>query len=167
MPCNGNGTSGMCAYMTVYVCISIRVQLAIRVLGWCFALCRCISVSYSLMCHSDHQHFVRGQKHFLIASQTSVCASEVETDFSKQVASNERHTPSVCGLPIERGDFRNKHRLGVGSIKKAPITIPRQLPLQMPHTHARTHTLKSTMRQTEQSAATSYQQYSLICKNGN
>lgn len=63
-----------CVYMTVYVCVFSRVQLAIRVLGWVlFCSCHCIPVGYSLMCYSDHRHFVRGQKHFLIASQTSMC----------------------------------------------------------------------------------------------
>lgn len=64
-----------CVCTCVSVCIISRVQLAIRVLGWvlfCSSL-HCIPVGYSLMCYSDHRHFVRGQKHFLIASHTSVC----------------------------------------------------------------------------------------------
>lgn len=33
-----------------------------------------------------------------------MCVSEVESDFSKQVASNERHTLSIHELAIERGE---------------------------------------------------------------
>lgn len=33
-----------------------------------------------------------------------MCVSEVKTDFSKQVVSNERHTLSLHELPIERGE---------------------------------------------------------------
>lgn len=96
----------MCVHICVCVCVRVisRVQLAIRVLGWVL-FCSSphgIPVGCSLMCYSDHQHFVRGQKHFLIASHTIVC--EVETDFSKQVASNERHTLSLHELAIERGE---------------------------------------------------------------
>ncbi len=80
VPCNGRGASGlrvcMCVRGRVSVCVYIisRVHLAIRVLGQ--VLFRfpphCISVGYPLMCCSDHRHSVRGQKHFLIASHTSV-----------------------------------------------------------------------------------------------
>lgn len=65
----------VCLCTRARVRIISRVQLAIRVLGWVLF---CSSpnrspVGYSLMCYSDHRHFVRGQKHFLIASYTSVC----------------------------------------------------------------------------------------------
>ncbi len=67
----------MCVHIRVRVCVCIisRVQLAIRVLGWVLFCSspHCIPLGYSLMCYSDHRHFVRGQKHFLIASHTSVC----------------------------------------------------------------------------------------------
>lgn len=33
-----------------------------------------------------------------------MCVNEVESDFSKQVASNERHTLSIHELAIERGE---------------------------------------------------------------
>lgn len=69
----------MCVHIGVHVymcvCIISRAQLAIKVLGWVL-FCSSphyLPAGYSLMCYSDHRHFVRGQKHFLIASHTSAC----------------------------------------------------------------------------------------------
>lgn len=55
------------------VCIISRVQLAIRVLQWVLfcSSAHCVPTGVSVMCYSDH-YFVKGQKHFLIVSYTSV-----------------------------------------------------------------------------------------------
>lgn len=88
--------------------------------------------------------------------------SEVETDFSKQVASNERHTLSLHELAIERGEKTSEISTVWGwEASKRTNYYPQTV------TPPKNHILKSMRTQTEQSAATSYQQWSGICKNAN
>lgn len=88
--------------------------------------------------------------------------SEVETDFSKQVVSNERHTLSLHELAIERGEKTSEISTVWGwEASKCTNYHPQTV------TPPKIHTLKSMRTQTEQSAATSYQQWSGICKNAN
>lgn len=83
------------------------------------------------MCYSDHLHFVKGQN---ISSLplTQVCVSEVETDFSKQVASNERQHSKLPRIGNREGREKTSETSTVwgGKRQNTPITIPRQFPLQ-------------------------------------
>lgn len=86
----------------------------------------CLSLRYSLMRHSDHRHFVRGQTtknpHCF---QRGVCEGEVEPHFSKQVASNESHTKRQ---PI--GNWERREDFNISTVwgwepRNAPITPSR------------------------------------------
>lgn len=71
------------------------------------------------MCYSDHQHFVRGQKHFLIASHPNVCDWFLK-------AGNERHTLNLYDLAIEKQGKTPEMSTfwGKGSVKMHQLQSP-------------------------------------------
>lgn len=164
----------MHAHAYVHMCISLAgCSWPLGSWGGCsFAPLLTVFPSVALWCVTLTTGTLLEDKNISSLPLAQVCASEVETDFSKQVASNERHTLSIRELAIERGQKTsgistvwgweaskrtNYHPQTVAPPKKKKHT------LLLTHTHIR----KSIRTQTEQSAATSYQQWSGICKNAN
>lgn len=98
-----------CVWMHVHAYVHMCISLAgcswpLGSWGGCsFAPLLTVFPSVALWCVTLTTGTLLEDKNISSLPLAQVCASEVETDFSKQVASNERHTLSIRELAIERG----------------------------------------------------------------
>lgn len=107
LSCEGDGESEL------HVCVSAHVcSVSLAGCSWplgssggcCFALLHTVFLLGILHCVTLTTGTLLEDKNICSLPLAQVRVSEVEPDFSKQVASNERQTLSLYELAIERGE---------------------------------------------------------------